>query len=186
MTTSVEGFGAGRPAADPGPGPVADSGTERVVQTTSPNAAPVRTGPYVLVGLDGSDPSCAALMFAVRQAAALNLRVVAVHAAEPPSVWPGYAYAMVADPMPPADMTGEVREQVGETLRRTGVEGLVDVETRVVHGHPAQVLLDQAGDAALIVVGRRGRGGFAAAVMGSTSRYVSAHAEVPVVVVPHD
>jgi nucleotide-binding universal stress UspA family protein len=116
----------------------------------------------------------------------MGLKVVAVYAAEPPSVWPGYAYAVVADPVPPADMSAEVRAQVARAVRNAGVEGLVDVETRVLPGHPAQVLLDAADDAALIVVGRRGHSGFAAAIMGSTSRYVSAHASVPVVVVPHD
>jgi nucleotide-binding universal stress UspA family protein len=143
-------------------------------------------GSYVLVGIDGSDPSCAALHWAVREASATGLRVVAVYAAEPPSVWPGFAYAVVADPVPAADMSGEVRSQVAQTLRNAGVEGLVDVETRVLPGHPAQVLLEAADGAALIVVGRRGHGGFAAAIMGSTSRYVSAHANVPVVVVPHE
>lgn len=145
-----------------------------------------RSGSYVLVGIDGSDPSCAALAWAVREASAMGLRVVAVNAAEPPAVWPGFAYAVVAEPVPPPDMSAEVRRQVAQTLRRAGVEGLVDVETRVLPGHPAQVLLDAADDAALIVVGRRGHGGFTAAIMGSTSRFVSAHANVPVVVVPHE
>ena len=155
--------------------------------STSPAARPGdHRGSYVLVGIDGSDPSCAALRWAVREASAMGLRVVAVYASEPPSVWPGFAYAVVADPVPPADMSGEVRGQVAQTLRNAGVEGLVDVETRVVLGHPAQVLLDTADDAALIVVGRRGHGGFTAAIMGSTSRYISAHANVPVVVVPHE
>ena len=57
------------------------------------------------------------------------------------------------------------------------------VSQRVVRGHPAQVLLDAAEDAALLVVGSRGRGGFTGMLLGSVSQHVIARAACPVVVV---
>ena len=57
------------------------------------------------------------------------------------------------------------------------------VSQRVVMGHPAQVLLDAAAEAALLVVGSRGRGGFRGMLLGSVSRQVIARAACPVVVI---
>jgi len=56
------------------------------------------------------------------------------------------------------------------------------VTTRVVHGHPAQVLLDAADGAALLVVGSRGHGGFAGTLLGSVSQHCVYHARCPVLV----
>jgi nucleotide-binding universal stress UspA family protein len=57
------------------------------------------------------------------------------------------------------------------------------VSQRAVMGHPAKVLLDAAADAALLVVGSRGRGGFTGMLLGSVSQHVIARAACPVVVV---
>jgi nucleotide-binding universal stress UspA family protein len=57
------------------------------------------------------------------------------------------------------------------------------VRTHVVHGNPADVLLRAAEGAEVLVVGSRGRGGFAAALLGSVSQHVSQHATCPVVIV---
>jgi nucleotide-binding universal stress UspA family protein len=71
---------------------------------------------------------------------------------------------------------GEVCEVIGET----------PADLRIVKGDPAEVLLDAAGedDAALLVVGSRGRGALRAALLGSVSHDVAARARCPVVVVP--
>ena len=57
------------------------------------------------------------------------------------------------------------------------------VRTQVVHGHPAQVLLDVADGADLLVVGGRGHGSFASALLGSVSQHCVHHARGPVLVV---
>ena len=62
---------------------------------------------------------------------------------------------------------------------RPSLEG----EALAVEGQPAGVLLEQAADAELIVVGNRGRGGFESLLLGSVSQQVVHHAACPVVVV---
>jgi nucleotide-binding universal stress UspA family protein len=57
------------------------------------------------------------------------------------------------------------------------------VMTRTVLGHPVQALVDASGDADLLVVGRRGHGGFAGMLLGSVSGQVSAYAQCPTVIV---
>ncbi|MEV4729659.1 universal stress protein [Saccharopolyspora sp. NPDC049426] len=57
------------------------------------------------------------------------------------------------------------------------------MEKRVVRQDPVRALLDEAKNADLLVVGRRGRGGFAEMLLGSVSRHCVDHAPCPVVVV---
>jgi len=76
---------------------------------------------------------------------------------------------------------------IGEALAGSGhVAGYpgVPVTQEVVEGHAAQVLLDAATGSDLLVVGSRGHGEFAGALLGSISQHVVSHASCPVVVVP--
>ena len=59
----------------------------------------------------------------------------------------------------------------------------VDVETRLMTGQPARALLALGESADLIVVGSRGRGGFAGLLLGSVSQSVLHHTRVPVAIV---
>jgi len=57
-----------------------------------------------------------------------------------------------------------------------------------VHGHPDQVLLEAAADADLLVVGSRGHGSVADALLGSVGQYCIHHAHCPVLIMrgePH-
>jgi len=104
----------------------------------------------------------------------------------------------------PAELTGygwaplTVAEGVGfeDSAKRVLEETISDVvgpadqhvwlQTQVVQGTPAQVLLDAAADADLLVVGRRGHGGFEDALLGSVSQHCVHHARCPVVVMHDD
>ena len=62
--------------------------------------------------------------------------------------------------------------------------GFTDATLEVRHGHPAEVLLDAPGWPRLLVVGRRGGGGFAELTLGSISQVCTALARTSLVVVP--
>jgi len=137
------------------------------------------SGHRIVVGVDGSLSSEAALRWAVRQAERTGAKVEAV------TVWwypPGYGLAPVSDDEV-ADLQGEAGKTLAEAL--AGVSGLaadVVVNPRVVEGQAAEVLLEAARGADLLVVGSRGHGGFTAA-LGSVSQRCVRHAPCPVVVV---
>jgi nucleotide-binding universal stress UspA family protein len=81
-----------------------------------------------------------------------------------------------------ADQT--IRQMVAEVVADAGTAvGAVPLEVRVVEGRPAHVLLDEAADADLLVVGHRGRGGFASVCLGSVGLQCVLHATCPVTVV---
>ena len=71
---------------------------------------------------------------------------------------------------------------------RAGVElaaGLgVEAEGVAVEGNPATKLIEQARDAALLVVGSRGHGTAASLLLGSVSQRLAHHAPCPLVIVP--
>jgi nucleotide-binding universal stress UspA family protein len=128
--------------------------------------------PSVIVGVDGSLESEAALEWAVRLAAPLGWRVVAVHAV---GLLEGGGYR------PRTDAVGLV-----EGVRRR-LDGVADVpvEEIVEAGHPAETIVRVAERerGALIVVGSRGLGE-APRLLGSTSEAVLAHTHAPVLIVP--
>jgi nucleotide-binding universal stress UspA family protein len=59
----------------------------------------------------------------------------------------------------------------------------VQIRTEVRYGAPAGVLVDVSHEASLLVVGSRGRGGFAGLLLGSVAQHCVQHAACPVVVV---
>ena len=79
---------------------------------------------------------------------------------------------------------GEVAAEAEEEVRQA-IDG-ASADVRIVKGDPPEVILDAAGqdDAAMVVVGSRGRGALRAALLGSVSHEVAAQARCPVVVVP--
>jgi len=150
----------------------------------------MNTDGVVVVGVDGSEHARAALRFALEEAARRAAQVRVVAAYHPPDYWP-VAYGMAAGMVVPPS-----NEQLAEDAERTARELLdeavpdggsgaeaVPVDLRVVPGNPAAVLVDQAIDADLLVVGHRGRGAIASACLGSVGLHCVLHAPCPVVVV---
>ncbi|MEU4392130.1 universal stress protein [Kribbella sp. NPDC023855] len=127
----------------------------------------------VVVGVDGSEVSGAAIRFAFQEAARRRVGVTAVHAAMPvrqPSL------------VVPAEIIEHHLFTEAMDSQRALFPG-IDLEAKVVHGHQAQALVDESEGAALVVVGSRGRGGFAGMLLGSVSQAVLHHAACPVAVV---
>ncbi|MGW2741168.1 universal stress protein [Streptomyces sp. NPDC001450] len=135
--------------------------------------------PRIVTGLDGSPSSYAALRWAVRYAGLIDGTVDAVAAWELPGLygWSGPAVDMDVDE---EDARERMTRELTEAL---GAEAAAPVRPLVVHGNPADVLLRAAEGAECLVVGSRGRGGFARALLGSVSQHVTHHATCPVVIV---
>ncbi|MCW2639979.1 MAG: universal stress protein family [Dactylosporangium sp.] len=141
--------------------------------------------PRIVVGVDGSQCSKKALRWAMTQAWLIDATVEAVSAWQDPAMYgysPGWTPAMYGD----ESIAAITEKTLGETVAEVAgqPDQPVDVVTRVVQGHPTQVLLEAATGAQLLVVGSRGHGTFAGILLGSVSQHCVQHAPCPVVVVP--
>ena len=154
--------------------------TTSTTPTTSPTGA--SHAGRVVVGVDGSVGSLAALRWAARQAEVTGSSLVAVTTWEVPVA----AYGPVLLPVD-MDLPGSAQRVLDETLRAT-FDGPppVPVEPRVIEGPPALALVHAAEGADLLVVGTRGHGAFVGMLLGSVSEHCVTHAHCPVVVVPHE
>jgi nucleotide-binding universal stress UspA family protein len=140
--------------------------------------------PGILIGFDGSAHSDRALDWAVKEAVARHspLTVIIVYAAGG-SHW----FREAGDEGGPGERARQVaREATEKALARLGDDPGISVTVRSVAGNPADVLLEAAEDVDMIVVGARGRGGFARLLVGSVSSQLVYHSPCPIVVVPPD
>ena len=136
----------------------------------------------VVVGVDGSEGASVALEFAAREAAMRNARLRIVAAWEIP---PAVLASVVAGREFYEELQANALATVQAAVARVAeLQPSVECEGRVVEGQAGNVLIDEAGDADLLVVGSRGHGGFRELLLGSVSRQVVQHAPCPVVVVP--
>jgi nucleotide-binding universal stress UspA family protein len=139
--------------------------------------------PRIVVGVDGSPSAQEALRWAARQAGLTGATVEAVIAWHFPLLVGGYAWPPVGvlETTDFAKLAGQVlSDAVGRALRPAVPVPVTEV---VRQGDAAQVLLDAAAGAELLVVGSRGHGGFAEALLGSVSQHCVHHATCPVVVI---
>jgi nucleotide-binding universal stress UspA family protein len=122
----------------------------------------------IVVGVDGSELSMIALEFATEEAQ-LRQRHLQVT----------YAY-------PATDTEAEGRTFLdGIKAKAPSIDG-VEVEWLAVPGNAAEVLIDASRDAALLVIGPRGVGGFAGLIVGSVAAQCVHHSHCPVLVVRED
>ena len=152
--------------------------------TISPaSAVQERTGPSarrpVLVGVDGSAPSKAALSWAAHYAALSGHPLWVMAVWHLPNSY-GWALPFPAHWDPEADARALLEGEVKEVLGPDPGEG---VSLTVVEGPPAKTLVDASASAALVVVGNRGHGEFAGMLLGSVSAFLTAHAHCSVLVV---
>ncbi|MGE5274298.1 MAG: universal stress protein [Verrucomicrobiota bacterium] len=138
----------------------------------------------IVVGVDGSECARDALTSAAGEAALRGSRLRIVCAWDvPPYVYAGgFAPSLDRATLDGFRENAEavVRQAVAEVQR---VQPSVACEGEALEGQPAEVLLHEAEGASLIVVGNRGRGGFASLLLGSVSQQVVHHAPCPVLVV---
>lgn len=139
----------------------------------------------IVVGVDGSESATRAVEWCAQHAPALDAEVVAVHAVEEP-VYPVPTLAYVAVPPLSDEARAELLRLLDEEWCAPLRDGSVRYRALLVDGPPATALVQVADDedADLVVTGRRGRGGFAELVLGSTSHHLVHHAGRPLVIVP--
>jgi nucleotide-binding universal stress UspA family protein len=140
----------------------------------------------ILVGLDGSPPSDAALEFAFDLAAGQGRPLVALYAWR--ALPPGNLGPVTAWHYDPDQAREEAARLLAEQLAGWAAKHPdVRVTQRpVLSFNPADTLVDASRTASLVVVGCRGRGGFTGLLLGSTSRTLVHHAHAPVAVVHRD
>ncbi len=143
------------------------------------------TASKIIVGVDGSEHSGRAVQWCADHAAALDAEVVAVHALDLPTyIGPGMA------PYPTSPLTPAQRNEIKDAVTHEWCKPLANAGVAyrglVMEGDPALALMEaaKAEQAELVVTGRRGRGGFAELILGSTSHALTHHLDRPLVIVP--
>ena len=140
----------------------------------------------IIVGVDGSDHSCRALDWAMREAVKhhLPLTVMSIH---PPPARPATSIYWGVHSYPENSFDPEIARMAVQQFvdKVAGEIGEVpDITVSVGTGDVAEELVNASRDADMLVVGSRGGGGFARLLMGSVSSQVVHHASCPVVVIP--
>jgi nucleotide-binding universal stress UspA family protein len=134
----------------------------------------------IVVGIDGSGPADQALAWAAEEARRWDAELVVVHAwqypypVEPVTVMPAREGLEAAARAVLDEAMAKARELGGPTVAVGGV---------LLEGSAAHAVLESSEDADLIVVGSRGRGGFASLLLGSVSQQVAHHATAPVAII---
>lgn len=131
----------------------------------------------VVVGVDGSDQSVAALRYGATIAEALQATITVIAAWQSPVA---YGEAALYSSWSPED---DARSTVDDVVRKAFPDGNpAGMATGVVHGPAAHALVEVSKDASMLVVGSRGHGGFAGLLLGSVSSACAEYAQCPVLV----
>jgi nucleotide-binding universal stress UspA family protein len=140
----------------------------------------------VLVGVDGSPESGAALKYAVAEADRRGARLRVVSTYFPEYSVHGRSQSLTASEAAiEVDVEKETRHMVEDALAGDAPQPPVDIV--VAAGPAAGVLIDMSAEVDALVLGHRGRGGFASMLLGSVGMQCVLHARCPVIVVrPRD
>jgi nucleotide-binding universal stress UspA family protein len=136
----------------------------------------------IVVGVDGSDCSKEALRWALSEARLRGTSLRAVYVWRMPVFVPsGFAPVALPDR---AALRAAANQRLDEIVKEAvGGDADVRIERKAAEGTAAQVLVQEAEGADLLVVGSRGHGGFAGLLLGSVSHQCAAHATCPVVII---
>ena len=146
---------------------------------TKPLRVPVRR---IVVGVDGSASAKVALKRAIQEAEVWNAELTAV-AAVPIGQGAG-AMAWMPGNIDRDELLADVGGGRNGTVDQAHGDSAVTVRRHALDGSPAALLTEFSAAVDLLVVGTRGRGGFAGLLLGSTSQTVIAHSDCPVMAVP--
>ncbi len=139
----------------------------------------------VVVGVDGSPESKAAIEFAMREATRRQAWLKVVAAAQMPEYWT-IAYG-TSDLPSPEEVIADTKRIARETLDEVVSDHpeLADVQFNIeaIAGPPGQVLVAASNGADALVLGHRGRGAIRSALLGSVGLHCVLHATCPVTVV---
>lgn len=135
----------------------------------------------IVVGIDGSEESQAALVWALRQARLQGAVLDVVYAWHP--LYIADISGMAMSTIRPEEMEASAQAVLDHSVAELGNTADVEVNPILATGSAAHVLLETAKGADLLVVGSRGRGGFSGLLLGSTSQQCAHHATCPVVIV---
>ncbi|MFD2767704.1 universal stress protein [Micromonospora eburnea] len=141
-----------------------------------------RAGAPIVVGVDGSPSALDAVRVAAREAAGRRRPLRVVNA----FLWPllGTPLGPIAVKLPDSELRQGAEKIVAEAVDEARkIDSELPVTGEVVDGGPVTVLLRASRDAALLVLGHRGLGGFAGLLVGSAAVQLSARADCPVLVV---
>lgn len=137
----------------------------------------------ILVGVDGSPESDAAVRWAADEARALNVPITLMHAISPIVMsWPIAPVPetiLQAEQENAADVIAKARDLLADTADGRGLE----VRTEVLFSTAVAALSDASKDALMVVVGSRGLGAFGRAVLGSVSTGLAHYAHGPVAII---
>lgn len=146
--------------------------------TTSPSSGESR---HMVLGLDGSAGSTAALHWALRHTDVFG-------DVKPVMTWllPWWASGAGSPgaytPPPTVELQLQAEDQLAKQLEPITSPNLLPPV--VIHGRPGPTLVDVSREAGLLVVGTRGRGALADTILGSVSTHVASHAACPVAIIP--
>lgn len=135
----------------------------------------------ILVGIDDSREARAAAAVAFDAALVRGVPVLALHAWDyrgREAAWVEPTY----EPMPESAAAGRIELVKRVLADEMAAHPEVEVDIKVVRGHPRQALVEYSKHAGLVVIGSRGRGGFAGLLLGSTSKHVLRESLAPVLV----
>jgi nucleotide-binding universal stress UspA family protein len=136
----------------------------------------------IVIGVEGSESSAAALKWTARLAKTLGSQVIAVYAVDVPAYYPEpYGLPVQFDTEWRAAIKSEFENKWCKPLSAAGVR----YRTVMEDGRAATVLTGVADreKADMVVVGRRGRSGVAELLLGSTSHELVLHSKRPVLVI---
>jgi nucleotide-binding universal stress UspA family protein len=136
----------------------------------------------IVVGVDGSPSSDAALKWAIRMAKGMGSQITAVYAVYVPMYFPEpYGVPVQFNDQWREEIKGEFEDRWSRPLKASGLR----YHTVMKDGRPATVISDVAEkeNADIIVVGRRGRSGVTELLLGSVSHELAVHSKRPVMLI---